>query len=208
MLWSFSSSFTRISLLCFYYRLIEHVKFQRYKWIIHVTMALSISLQISYLGGLLGACTPLHTMWDGNLAPKCMNVPWFLFIISIINTFMDLAVVLLPAPAIFLLHLEKSQKWSVIILLCLGIFTTAAGSVRCFFVYKAVLQAEDMMWWAQPHWISSEVENSVALVSNCEAMIHPSADRCRSVHVHQHSGLYWVVCGGSRHFALRRILGI
>ena len=72
---------------------------------------------------------------------------------------------LLPLPVILNLRLDKRQRWSVVCLLSLGVLTAVVGCVRTYFVYKALVVTLDVVWWAEPHWIASEVENAVALVS-------------------------------------------
>jgi hypothetical protein len=77
---------------------------------------------------------------------------------------MEFFVAILPIPVIFDLRMEKRQRWSVISLLSLGFLVTIVGCVRCYFVWKGMLETYDITWWSEQHWICSEVENDVALV--------------------------------------------
>jgi hypothetical protein len=119
----------------------------------------------AYLITLAAACQPIASLWSDNLHPKCIHLGIFLFTCSCITTFLELVMALLPLPVILNLRLDKRQRWSVVCLLSLGVLTAVVGCVRTYFVYKALVVTLDVVWWAEPHWIASEVENAVALVS-------------------------------------------
>lgn len=165
MLWVVSSSFTRLSLLCFYYRLIDHINFRRYKFILHIVVIISVLFFFAYVITLSLACRPLSMLWSNDYNPVCFDLGKFLFTVTIINTILELVVAILPVPVIFTMQMSKGQQWSVACLLSLGVLTTSVGCVRTFFVYKALISSDDIVWWSEPHFITSEVENSVALVS-------------------------------------------
>lgn len=60
--------------------------------------------------------------------------------------------------------MKSSQRWEVITLLCLGFFVAIVGVVRTYFVYLSFVD-DDLSWYAMPHWICSEAELCVALVT-------------------------------------------
>lgn len=94
---------------------------------------------------------------------------------SIINTVLELIVTLLPLPFIIGLNMSLRQKFSVFGILNLGIFISIVGCVRCWFVWKALVSTWDVSWWGVPHWVVSEVENNLALVSLHS--IHPNVQQ-------------------------------
>jgi hypothetical protein len=164
VLWAASSGFTRLSLLCFYYRLTEHIFWRRYKIILHLTVAASAVFSIAYIIALCFACRPVSALWGNQLHPQCIRISDFLFITAVITTILEFVVAILPVPVIFSLEMDRNQQWSVACLLSMGILTTLAGCVRTYYVYKGWVNTYDYFWWAEPHWISSGVENSVAIV--------------------------------------------
>jgi hypothetical protein len=164
MFWAVSSSFTRLSLLCFYYRLIEHINLRRYRFVLHLVVIISVLFFLAYITALSLVCIPLYNFWSSDIHAKCFNLGTFLFSVTIVSTCLELVIALLPVPIIFTLQMNKSQQWSVACLLSLGVLTTGVGCVRTFLVYKALISSDDLVWWSEPHFISSEVENSVALV--------------------------------------------
>src|ERR1700753_118525 len=132
MLWVVSSSFTRLSLLCFYYRLIDHINFRRYKFILHIVVIISVLFFFAYVITLSLACRPLSMLWSNDYEPVCFDLGKFLFTVTIINTVLELVVAILPVPVIFTMQMSKGQQWSVACLLSLGVLTTSVGCVRTF----------------------------------------------------------------------------
>jgi hypothetical protein len=88
-----------------------------------------------------------------------------MFTMSIINTTMELVIALLPVPVVFRLQMSRRQRWSVISVLSLGVLVFLVGCVRTYYVYMCLLGTWDITWWTGPHWLCSEVENNVAIVS-------------------------------------------
>jgi hypothetical protein len=166
MFWGLSACLTRLSLLCFYYRLKEHIKFRRYNWVLHIVIFVSVTFMIVFVFTLIFSCRPTNAFWSSDLHPKCFDVGRYLFSITVFNTCLELVCALLPMPVLWSIKMDRRQKWTVFVLLGLGIATTAVACVRCYFVYKAVVSNYDIVWWSEPHFITSEVENSVALVAS------------------------------------------
>ena len=100
----------------------------------------------------------------------CINEGYALTILSAFNTFSESMVAALPLPIIFSVEMRRPERIAVCSLLCLGFLVSVVGAARTSFVWK-VFASEDLTWWAAPHWICSEVEISVAMVSplNTEA---------------------------------------
>jgi rhodopsin domain-containing protein len=90
---------------------------------------------------------------------------YFLFITTVLSTFIEGLVALLPLPVILMMRMDKKARWGVISVLCLGILTTITGWVRTYTIYNMFWGPDDIVWWSGPQWLTCEVENSVALVS-------------------------------------------
>jgi hypothetical protein len=84
-------------------------------------------------------------------------------IAGVVNTFAEFTLAVLPLLAVFSLRVNKRQRWSVISILSLGFLITLVGSVRTFFLWKA-MTTYDYTWWSGPQWICSEAENNLAIV--------------------------------------------
>lgn len=85
-------------------------------------------------------------------------------ILSAINTFSEALVASLPIPILFKLKMDQRTRLNVLSLLSLGYLVALVGSVRTVLVWH-LFDTNDLTWWAAPHWIASEVEISIAIVS-------------------------------------------
>lgn len=166
-LWSASSGFTRFSLLCFYYRLVQHINWRRSTIVLHVVVVINVIFSVGNMLALCLACRPLNVLWSGELHPKCINLSNFLFSMAVATTVLEFIVAMLPVPVILTLQMDRKQKWSVAALLCMGLFTTLAGCIRNYYVWKGWFSSYDAFWTADPIWLSAEIENWVAIVSLC-----------------------------------------
>jgi hypothetical protein len=115
----------------------------------------------------LTAASPLRSILDFPSAeyPVCFDIGRFMFSCTVINTTLELAIALLPIPAAFHLQLDRRQRWSVVSVLSVGVFVAIIGCVRCYYVYVMAVATYDVTWWAEAHWICSQVEIDVSLVS-------------------------------------------
>lgn len=89
---------------------------------------------------------------------------------AVLNTLSEVVIATLPVIAVFRLHIHRDQRWSVLGLLSLGYVVAAAGCFRTFYMWKTI-STWDMTWWSTPHWIASELEIDLALVSRFDIRI-------------------------------------
>jgi hypothetical protein len=133
--------------------------------------------------------SPAENFWRDPFAWQslhCESIGLVMFTVSVINTVLELVLALLPLPVIFDLNLSRRQQLSVLSILCLGIMVTILGCVRTWFVWKSLIGSWDISWWGGPHWIVSEVENNVALVSQLVILSPNRSLFCRFAHVCRH----------------------
>jgi hypothetical protein len=115
---------------------------------------------------LLIAERPVDAFWiyPPNSNATCIRTADFLFSVSVINTFLELVVWLLPLGMLMYLPLNPRQRIPVTLLLCLGLCVPVVGAVRCYYVYIDMVISWDVYWYSVPHWICSDVENDLAMV--------------------------------------------
>jgi hypothetical protein len=95
----------------------------------------------------------------------------------------------LPLPVVFQLRMKSGQRWAAISLLCLGALVAVVGSVRTYYVWF-LFSNDDLTWYAGPHWICSEVEICVAMVSSIPVTtLSVTNDLDRSAPAHPRCGL-------------------
>lgn len=118
------------------------------------------------------------------------------FMAGILVSVADLAVCLLPLPAIYELQLPLSQRISTAALLGLGGIATIAGTVRTVYIYIALVASWDVTWEGYPLWIWGSIELHLAMVSCAHdltstevavlillrrsVLAHPASGRCLS----------------------------
>ncbi|TID13469.1 hypothetical protein E6O75_ATG11385 [Venturia nashicola] len=164
--WTTASTFIRLSILVLYYRLLEHVQVQQYRWVLHINTLFIAGIYMSYLGTTIFACVPTQAYFVWPSPGTCINELYAITTLAALNTFSEAVMAALPIPVLFSLKMESSQRWQVLVLLCLGFFVAAVGVVRTCFVYLSFIYG-DLTWYAMPHWVCSEAELCVALICAC-----------------------------------------
>jgi hypothetical protein len=56
LMFTFASTFTRISLICFYYRLVKDSGICWFRWILHISMAWTVAVCISFVCETIWLC--------------------------------------------------------------------------------------------------------------------------------------------------------
>jgi hypothetical protein len=130
---------------------------------LHVCVRVSLVVRVDILIHLY---SPVSAFWTypPDLNATCIHTGDFLFAVSIINTLIELIVVILPLPVLLVLPLDPKQRIPVTCLLCVGLLVPIIGALRCYYVYIDIVVSWDVYWNAEPEWICSEVENYLALV--------------------------------------------
>ncbi|KAF9890973.1 hypothetical protein FE257_005230 [Aspergillus nanangensis] len=178
ILFSWSSSWTKLSLLWFCKRLLG---------------AGSKGLYWSYNLGLIAAmvfvgvccamflflsifqCNPVRAYWE--ISPTydytCMHSGAIVFAASVINIFTDFLVTALPMPLIWNLKLPTRQRLAVISIFGLGIVVNVAGSVRTVYVWKSMIASYDTTWVGWPILLAASVEINVGLICASAPALRP-----------------------------------
>jgi hypothetical protein len=112
--------------------------------------------------------------------PQCISESTALLAAGIVNTVLDLAVVIIPIPTIRRLQLPYGQQILLILLFGAGFAITLAGAVRTYYIWK-VTTVWDKTWEIYPAWISSSVELYVGIVWHPKIMRNRANDN-RSAH--------------------------
>jgi hypothetical protein len=85
--------------------------------------------------------------------------------LACVNTVSEFCLAAMPIFAVYKLNIDQHQRTTVIGLLSLGFLVGLAGCFRVYYLWKSVGASDlDMSWWADPHWIASEVEIDLAIV--------------------------------------------
>ncbi|KAJ5663398.1 hypothetical protein N7507_004129 [Penicillium longicatenatum] len=177
IMFSWSSGFTKISLLWFCRRLLGAGKgsFVVYNWAFigsMVFVALSVFIFTFFS---IFQCSPVQAYWE--VAPtyphKCMNDGDIVFSASVINIFTDFLVTTLPMPLIWSLKLPARQRLAVISIFGLGVVVNVAGSVRTVYVWKSQKASYDQTWQGWPILVAAVVEISLGLICSSAPALRP-----------------------------------
>ncbi|KAG4435661.1 hypothetical protein IFR05_008856 [Cadophora sp. M221] len=110
-------------------------------------------------------CRPIQDYWavTKDPQPNCISQPATLLAAGIINTFTDLATVLLPIRTVWTLQLPTRQMVIVIVLFGFGFISCIAGIVRTYYMYE-VTTGWDQTWRSYPVWVTSSLELYIGII--------------------------------------------
>ncbi|KAJ6107400.1 hypothetical protein N7523_008723 [Penicillium sp. IBT 18751x] len=177
IMFSMSSSITKISLLWFCRRLLGAGKgnFQVYNWAFILSMIFVALSCITFTLVSIFQCSPIKAYWEvePTYPHKCLNDPDIVFSASVINIFTDFLATAIPMPLIWSLKLPTRQRLAVISIFGLGIIVNVAGSVRTVYVWKSMVASYDITWVGWPVLVAAAVEISLGLICSSAPALRP-----------------------------------
>jgi hypothetical protein len=98
-----AATFTRLSLHCFYYRLVGDTGKKWFKWLVHANVAYTLGIFISYIFITIFLCVPVRAYWTigGTPGAICLDEGVVTFVAGIINCLADFLTTITPIPLIF-----------------------------------------------------------------------------------------------------------
>lgn len=167
MLFVEASTMTRMSLLCFYHRLVKDTEIKWFRWILHAGMSFVVGVGVTGTVVNTFLCVPVDAYWRYPPRGKyhCLNEGTVTFIFGTINCVADLLCTTLPIPLVMQLKMPLKTRVGVCILLGLGFIVTIAGSIRTYFIWKALIDSWDTTWYSYPLYICSAIEIDLSVVS-------------------------------------------
>lgn len=96
-----AATFTRLSLQCFYYRLVSDTGKRWFVWLVHVNVAYTVGIFISFTFVAIFLCDPVRNYWTIGAPPEtCMDEGIVTLICGIINCVADLVTTITPIPLV------------------------------------------------------------------------------------------------------------
>jgi len=96
-----AATFTRLSLLFFYYRLVHESTKSRFRWAVHFNVALSVAIFITFIFVAIFLCSPVKNYWTLGAPPDtCLNEGTATLISGIINCVADFLCTVTPIPMV------------------------------------------------------------------------------------------------------------
>ncbi|KAL8784736.1 MAG: hypothetical protein Q9195_008918 [Heterodermia aff. obscurata] len=159
----------------FQYRIFPVVPFRR---IVLACGAFVLAFGTASTLAFILACTPISDFWlalAGGLKSKlrgnCISIRKLLLINGGINTFTDIALLLLPLPILWRLRASKLQKLVLTAIFITGLVVVAVSMVRL--VLLARYRGHDVTWDFLPASIWTAAEPSIAVVCACLPSLRP-----------------------------------
>ncbi|KAF2132138.1 hypothetical protein P153DRAFT_383028 [Dothidotthia symphoricarpi CBS 119687] len=169
-----AATFTRLSLHCLYYRLVQDSGMTWFKWIVHANVAYSLAIFVSYTFIAIFLCTPIENYWKLDApADSCLDEGIATLVCGIISTVADFVTAVTPIPVIMGLHMPLRQRFGAAFLFALGVIVTIAGIIRTWYIYKSLMVEDDTTWYAYPLWIAAAVEVDLGVICASAPALRP-----------------------------------
>ncbi|OGM50191.1 integral membrane protein [Aspergillus bombycis] len=178
ILFSLSSSITKLALLWFCKRLLgagSKGLYTTYNIVLIGAMVLVALLCIIFLFVCIFQCSPIHAYWDfqPTYPHHCLNDGAVVFAASVVNIFTDFLSTVIPMPLIWNLKLPARQRIAVMSIFSLGIVVNVAGTVRTVYVYKSMIASYDMTWFGWPVFLAASIEINLGLICASAPALRP-----------------------------------
>lgn len=119
-------------------------------------------------------CVPVRGLWDKSIKAKCQNQLVRVYLNAVGTLVTGIAILCLPIPAIWRLHLPRTQKWALICIFSIGVFTLAISIVRLTTLGSP---DEDLTYNAVTSSCWSVAELSSGIIAAALATIRPLVGR-------------------------------
>jgi hypothetical protein len=106
---------------------------------------------------------PVSAYWTASEG-SCLDAGKVGLAMVCINCFADLLTITLPIPIILRLRMPPSKKIGNVILFALASLVMAAGAIRAYYTWKALIGTYDETWYSVPLWVAATVELQLAVV--------------------------------------------
>ena len=167
---------TKLAVLLLYQRIFTGDIFRKAVWI---GFALVFCWTVGYFFAFLLQCWPISTNWTGpgGNVSLCVNTVDLLVSHAWSDTFLDVAILLMPLPCIWGLQMKTRHKIGVSAIFLLGLLTVGAGAARIVVfdnVDKATQSgAMDVTYILTPTLYWPMIESSLGIVGACLPLLRP-----------------------------------
>ncbi|KAI0152900.1 hypothetical protein GGR57DRAFT_469421 [Xylariaceae sp. FL1272] len=175
-----SVSFTKISILLFYYRL-----FERGSKGFHIRLGFAAFFATGYLisiwGVAAGLCMPTRYFWTQFLGEEghCVDINSSFLSLTALNLVADVLVLIVPIPEILALQMPTNRKLGVLFVMLLGGLVCVVSAVRIW-AFVVFTQAVDITWVQANVFLLSSVEPAFGIVSACLPSLRPLYRRAKA----------------------------
>lgn len=167
MLYLWSSSLTKLSLLVFYQRIFveRNIRIFTYGFMYFV-----VCYFVVFFLALLLECRPVSFYWTAMALPqdpnggKCADESNLLFVSGVVNVFIDVVILILPIPMVLKLKIRLQQKLQVLAVFLAGLTVVASSSIRVAATLTTTRTSYDVTWEGYLVWMWVGIEVDIGLI--------------------------------------------
>lgn len=126
--------FTKATLLLIFARVFS--PFKKTVIGIYIFIALMLGYYLPVMIIKIRVCTPIYGLWDPDVHAECINQSALFICDTIMSAVTDLAILILPIPLVWSLHMPTKKKVRIGLLLGAGGIATGASVVRLILVFQ------------------------------------------------------------------------
>jgi hypothetical protein len=166
MLYLWSSSLTKLSLLYFYRRIFTTTQLRLFVqgciyfvWVYFGACFLTLLLE----------CRPLTLYWHILVLPEgsggvCADEGNILLVAGLLNVFIDVVILILPIPTVLKLHIGWPQKLQVLGVFMAGTLVCVSSMIRIVATWITIRETYDVTWAGYLVWMWIDIEVDVGLI--------------------------------------------
>ncbi|EPE31737.1 integral membrane protein [Glarea lozoyensis ATCC 20868] len=167
-----SISFSKLSILVFYWRIFRPIK--QIHLPIYILGSIVVAWNIAIVLVVIFQCTPVNFWWNRSIiGGKCVDNTKFLLGNSVPNIATDIAILLLPIPFIWNLQQSSGRKLALIGIFMLGGFVCVVSIIRLAIQLQTDFTSPDLSWTITSFVMWTNVETNLAVVSSCLPSLRP-----------------------------------
>ncbi|KAJ2998600.1 hypothetical protein NUW58_g272 [Xylaria curta] len=180
ILWAFSMTFVRLSILTLYIYIFSSHK--RFRLACYLMMIISLLWDTGDTLTVFLLCRPLAYNWDKvNVAGVCGNLDAAYLAVHASNFAIDTSIALLPTPVLWNLQIPLKKKIGITAIFALGALVCAISIARIA-LYQLIVEygQNDFTWSGTTLYIFTGVEPLIACTISCLPLLRPVGGRITS----------------------------
>ena len=142
--WLVTGAATKISVLCFYRRLVAGTYSRRWKWAVIAAIVFTAGWTLAFLLMLVFNCNPTDEYWkafdlEWRREYTCLDTTVVNLLAGVFAVASDVYAVALPCVMTRHFELPRRQKVALNLIFCMGLLVVAASGVRTYFMYRELM---------------------------------------------------------------------
>ncbi|KAI9669825.1 MAG: hypothetical protein M1817_004566 [Caeruleum heppii] len=155
----------KISILLLYRRIFTK-RNRQFMLACYIVAILILGWAVAGFFALLFQCSPINFFWD-HKEGKCFDIQAALTALAIINTLLNVAVLILPMPLVWHLNMPRRQRIATCGVFVLGSLDIVSSIFRTWMMTKVTASLTDVTWHDTDPGMLAFVEPCVGIICAC-----------------------------------------